>query len=502
MSLLQRATNTSAFLKMGIMGKQGAGKTKTAAKVAIGLIQHLKQMGIPYADKPAAFFDTETGSDFVIPDFEEAGIPLDVAKNKTLKGLVEVMDDAERNNSVLIIDSITHPYREMIAAYLKQKNRTFLQIDDWNYLKGDYGWAMFTKRYINSKLHIIMCGRAGDDLEQYTDEQGKRQLEKVGTKMKTEAETGFEPSLLVLMELIERNEREQGRRERIFVNRATVVKDRWDKINGDQFDDPTFANFLPHISRLALGGEHVGVRDTGDSRDILRTEKRDWQPVQRKIVIGEIQDLLVMHVPGQAVAEKQRKVALINKHFKAGWVEIEEVMPLDNLRTGYDSLHRELEGKPSKYGAPEAEKVDLNDTLPDHSAPAAATEAKPSLEESALAQLAELTTASDVTHWGMEISKREGVDTALRLKLANAMTARLQEIVAAEKANAAASQPDTDPKPPGGKKKPSQARRAAAQAADADVEEDPSPSIQANGEALPSATIQAAGLSADWFYGG
>jgi hypothetical protein len=63
-----------------------------------------------------------------------------------------------------------------------------------------------------------MCGRAGDDLEQYVDENGKRQLEKIGTKMKTEAETGFEPSLLVLMELIERNERGQGvKRERMFV---------------------------------------------------------------------------------------------------------------------------------------------------------------------------------------------------------------------------------------------------------------------------------------------
>jgi hypothetical protein len=42
----------------------------------------------------------------------------------------------------------------------------------------------------------MMCGRAGDDTEQYTDENGKRQFEKVGVKMKTEGETGFEPSLL------------------------------------------------------------------------------------------------------------------------------------------------------------------------------------------------------------------------------------------------------------------------------------------------------------------
>jgi len=33
------------------------------------------------------------------------------------------------------------------------------------------------------------------------------------------------------------------------------------------------------------------------------------------------------------------------------WVEIEEIMPLFDLRAGYDSLHRALEGKPSRYTA-------------------------------------------------------------------------------------------------------------------------------------------------------
>jgi hypothetical protein len=450
---LKLATNTSAFLKMGVMGKQGAGKTKTAGKVAIGLVQYLKEKGIAYADKPVAFFDTETGSDYLIPDFEAASIPFMVEKAKTLKALLETMDTAERECSVLIIDSITHPYRELIAAYLKQKNRTFLQIDDWNYIKGDYGWAQFTRRYINSKLHIIMCGRAGDDLEQYVDENGKRQLEKVGTKMKTEAETGFEPSLLVLMELLERNERGQGvLRERIFVNRATVVKDRWDKINGNQFDDPGFAEFLPHISRLALGGEHVGVNDTGDSRPILHTEKRDWQPVQRKIVLGEIQDIMVLHIPGQTAAEKQRKIALINKHFNAGWVEVEEVMTLDKLRAGYDSLHVELEGKPSKYaitGAPVDDGKPI-DSLPDHSAAPLQAEAPAqpaqSIEELLGKQLGELTTSSEVLHFGMEIGKRTDLDTKARLRMSHALSTRLAEIATAPKPEPELTEAETKPK--------------------------------------------------------
>jgi hypothetical protein len=163
----------------GIMGKQGAGKTKTAGKVAIGLVQHLKEARHQLRRQAGRVLRYRNRLRLLIPDFEAAGIPLVVAKSKTLKPTCSrPWRWAEENCSALIIDSITHPYRELIAAYLKKKKRTFLQIDDWNYLKGDYGWAQFTERYINSKLHIIMCGRAGDDLEQYVDENGKRQLEK------------------------------------------------------------------------------------------------------------------------------------------------------------------------------------------------------------------------------------------------------------------------------------------------------------------------------------
>jgi len=367
MSLFQPAVVTAAYLKMGVMGKAGGGKTKTASKITIGLVKHLKKLGVDYADRPVAFFDTESGSDFVIPDFKEAGIPLVVAKSRTLADLVQAIDWAEAHASALIIDSITHPYREMIAAFLKKKQRTFLQIDDWQYLKGDHGWQMFSNRYLNSNLHIVMCGRAGDDLDQYTDENGKRQLEKVGVKMKTESETGFEPSLLVEMKLIEQNSMEKAARKRTFVNRAIVVKDRWDVINGDEIDNPDFADFLPHIEKLALGGRHVGFQDTGDSTTILKTEKRDHTPVQREICIDEIQTLLQLHFPSQQAEDKKNKLKAILKHFDATWTEIEKVMPLPDLRAGYDSLHQELEGRPSKYGtaiAKDAAPAEINDSLP------------------------------------------------------------------------------------------------------------------------------------------
>ena len=48
---------------------------------------------------------------------------------ESLADLLTVMREAEAGCSALIIDSITHPYRELIAAYLRKMNRTFLQIE-------------------------------------------------------------------------------------------------------------------------------------------------------------------------------------------------------------------------------------------------------------------------------------------------------------------------------------------------------------------------------------
>ena len=380
-NLFQPASSTTAYLKAGFMGKQGSGKSVTAGLLAIGLVNHLKSLGIDYANKPVAAIDTENGTDWLIPLFEEAGIPLMVAKKRAFADLIAAVKWAEENASALIIDSITHPWRELQESYLKKKQRSFLQIDDWAFLKGPHGWQQFSDAYVNSKLHIIMCGRAGDETEQYTDENGKRQFEKVGVKMKTETETGYEPSLLVLME------RDMDLRSNKVAHVASVVKDRSMLLDGKDF---TFAGyqdngerlptktlirqvwtaFAPHIQRLNLGGKHVGVVTAGDSTHMIKTERRDWQPVQRKIVLDEIQNLMVMHVPGQAVAEKQKKIALLRKHFSAGWVEIEETFDLLTLRAGYDSLHCELEGKPSRYAsAMEAEQVplEIDDELPDHS---------------------------------------------------------------------------------------------------------------------------------------
>ncbi|HLH92108.1 MAG TPA: AAA family ATPase [Xanthobacteraceae bacterium] len=465
--IFQPAASTSAHLKMGLLGFQGGGKTFTAGMVAIGLFNYLKDKGVPYAGKPVAFFDTETGSDWLIPHFKAANVPFFTAKKRNFADLLSAVKEAEQHASILIIDSITHPWRELCDAYMKRKERTFLQMDDWSYLKGQYGWAQFTDLFINSKLHIIMCGRAGHEFSEYRDDNGKRQLEKTGTKMKTEGETGFEPSLLVLME------QDENLRTGKVGHKAIVQKDRSTIIDGREFrfsaeDDngnrlslkqlvaQTFGAFLPHIENLAIGSDHVGVDASGDSRHILKTERKDWQPVQREICIEEIQNLLALHFPTQSAEDKKAKLKAVLEHFDATWTEIEKVMPLPDLRAGYDSLHRKLAGKPSRYAA-EVEKMrqPIDDEIPEHPAPPTAADASSAPASAAMAEaqadipldcirdpallekklldgIPKLMSMGDCAHYTIEIAKLGNLPFEHRNRVNTALLKRQGEIIKAE----------------------------------------------------------------------
>jgi len=261
MTLLQKAKPEMAYLKLGIYGEAGSGKTFTSSKVAIGLHEHIK------ADKPVAFADTETGSDFVMPIFKKAKIDLLVAKTRAFADLLTVVDEAEKNCSVLIVDSITHFWNELLDSYQKKHQISRITLRHWIPLKQT--WREFTDRFVNSGIHIIMAGRSAYIWDDVEDEEGVKELKKTGTKMRAETEMGYEPSLLVEMETV----RTSARAGANWIHRAWVIKDRFDVIDGKHFDNPGFESFLPHIESLNLGGKHRAIDKDRDSRGIFKEDK-------------------------------------------------------------------------------------------------------------------------------------------------------------------------------------------------------------------------------------
>lgn len=347
MSLFKKAENTTAYLKMGIMGFAGSGKTYTAAEIAIGMVQHLRKHNLPGHDKPIFFLDTETGSDWIKPKVEAAGIELHTAKTKAFTDLTSAMREAPGNASILIIDSITHFWVEFTEAYQKVKNRKRgLEFQDWAYLKKHWR-ANFTEPFVNSPLHIIICGRAGYEYDHYTDEAGKRQIEKSGIKMKAEGELGFEPSILVMMD------REQDLDTKRITHVATVMKDRRSDgktLDGKTIQSPKFKDFLPHVEYLNLGGVQLGVDASRNSEGSIEPDTFDRKRTDREIVLELIQNLGTKHFSASH-DDKKRKLDLLDAAFgTTSWTAIEKRISLDELREGYDRMHLQLEGAPGPFG--------------------------------------------------------------------------------------------------------------------------------------------------------
>jgi hypothetical protein len=243
-SLLQEAKNAQAFAKIGIYGFQGSGKTHTAMLIAQGIAQATGQDKI-------AFFDTETGSDWFANRMPK-GMKLFVLKSSSYTDLMKVIRECEAANMPLVIDSVTHVWNDLIDSYMesakkkKSKNPDVLIFSDWKVIKA--AWKRYTRLFVNSKVHIIACGRAGNEYDMSGGD-----IKKTGTKMKAESEFNFEPHLVIEMEI----EKLDG----AINNIAVVRKDRSDTINGKWFRMPTFKNFKQHFDSLNIGGSHVGARD-------------------------------------------------------------------------------------------------------------------------------------------------------------------------------------------------------------------------------------------------
>lgn len=333
MSLLKPAVNSSAYLKAGILGFGGSGKTYTASEIAIGLCQHTK--GIK-----TAFFDTETGSDYMIPKFRDAGVELLVHKGRAFKDLVDIVKECESGQvSVLIIDSISHVWRELQDSYKRRVKRNNLYMQDWGILKGQ--WSEFTDAYLNSRLHIIMLGRAGYEYEHEENEAtGKKEMIKVGTKMKVEGEMAYEPSLLMEMEAI-KNPNKKG-----FIHRATVLKDRSDLMNGKQIDNPRFKDLLPIINFLNIGGEHIGIDTTRSSEELFESPDRSWEEKKRKhsIALETLQEVLVLNgLDGTSKEAKENRTKLLIQFFgSSSKTYIEEKLTLFDLQMGIEKLKSHL----------------------------------------------------------------------------------------------------------------------------------------------------------------
>jgi len=332
-----------AFGKVGLYGSAGSGKSRTATEIAIGLHKKIN------SKKPIAIFDTEPAFSFLLPMFNKENIEVLICdESRALTDLMTFMDEAEKVSDIVIIDSITHVWRDAQDSFLNRINDTrkksgkrpiaSLEFQHWKPIKA--AWAAFTDRFLSSKLHVIVCGRAGQiyEYQDKDDGSGKKELISTGSRMATEKELGYEPSLLI--EMI--TEREDGK----IVNVALIQKDRSDNINGKEIRMPKFDDFYPHFKALNLGGEHFSSMDKRNSQDLYKDVDEngfDYELKNRAIYCEEISELLKKYHPSQSVEDKQKRSDLLEKFFKTrSWTAVEG-MKSSLLKDTYLSLKLHLE---------------------------------------------------------------------------------------------------------------------------------------------------------------
>jgi hypothetical protein len=346
-NLLQPLGESVGYLKAGFMGGAGSGKTYTATVLAAGVREFFGD------SSPLAFFDTETGSSYISPLIEKlTGRKPVGTRSRSFDTLMRMAEQIERAKiGVWLIDSVTHIWREVCDSYLRQLNEsrvssgkkpfTRLEFQHWAAIKER--WQQWTDWYINSPVHVVICGRIGDVWEWVKDDEtGRRELMSTGVKMKVEGEFGYEPALLVEMEQIQWQE---GDITRIW-HRATVLKDKFSKMNGAvSKGDPPFDFFLPHVEELKPGEPRATVDLKDHTKHVIVEDgNAEWQREKqtRSILCEEIQGELVERWPSASVKDKQEKMRMLHEVFGTrSWTAVEQ-MESAILRSGLERLRTKM----------------------------------------------------------------------------------------------------------------------------------------------------------------
>ena len=315
-------------------------------------------------DGTIAIFDTENSSQYIVPMIKEhTGITPIGFKSRNFDDLAKFIRKCqEKEIRYVLIDSVTHVWRNVMQSYQNQLNESRKQngmsplsklpMHHWGPIKEKWNVG-FADEYVNAPMHVVVCGRQGDVWDTVEDDEGNDELRKTGIKMKTETEFGYEPSLLIHMRSFQEERNKKVTLKRI----AKVLGDRFDAMDGAECvfgqagdftpgtdNDEVYQFFLPHIELLD-GKTAPTVKQTEaqfefDTGEYAQSKNRR----DREIIAEEIQGELVKYFPGQTKEEKQAKAMLIEKHFATkSWTKIQKRIPPEILKQGLESLRRELE---------------------------------------------------------------------------------------------------------------------------------------------------------------
>lgn len=232
--MARRATTQVGYLKIGIYGGPGSGKTLTALKLATSL-------GKTY------LLDTEHGSDFYAAEYT-FDVPDEGIDTKSLDNCRHCLAEAiEQKYDCFIVDQITHIWdgrqEEYIAEEHEKQSKVYgiiertgnMPFQAWRKIKKPY--KAFIHELIDAPLHVFILGRLSAEYKVSGDT-----VEKIGEKMNAEKDTPYEPHLLIKMSQVP-----NSKPARVV---AYIEKDRSQTISGEVFTNPGPEMIAPILAKL------------------------------------------------------------------------------------------------------------------------------------------------------------------------------------------------------------------------------------------------------------
>lgn len=296
------------FMKVGIGGFSGTGKTRTASEFIEGLYKDLK------IDKPLLFIDNEKGSRFLAPFFQKRGIEVILKETTHLADVHQAINYLNNGDiGALFIDSLTKVYYQFVRDYKKANNVKVMQLNDWGKILP--AWQeQFSDKFVECEGNFIFTGRGGYEYSLEEDEKTKKKsFNKSGVKMKLAGETPFEPDLNIWMDRIEEM---KGKTLTVW-REATIMKDRSDTIDGQVFKNPTYENFKPVVAFLCSvpTGDVAGATETTNlAPDESGASEYYKRRTQKEIELDKLKDLFVEYdLGGTSQEQKKLKIAISKK---------------------------------------------------------------------------------------------------------------------------------------------------------------------------------------------
>lgn len=187
MGKFQKAVKSKSKLRLAIFGPSGSGKTYSALSIATGL------------GKKIAVIDTEAGSASKYAG--KGGFAFDVAELEipTIENYIEIIESASGAYDVLIIDSLTHGWQELLEeieklAKAKYAGNTFRA---WG--EGTPKQKRFVRAILSNKCHIIATMRSKTEWVVNNNDKGRAVPQRVGTS--PEQGKGIEYEFDMLLEM-------------------------------------------------------------------------------------------------------------------------------------------------------------------------------------------------------------------------------------------------------------------------------------------------------------